>query len=91
MLGKEKVYVNGYIESSESYLSDDDDLFLNKAIQFNKTYKFLGLIFLNNVHEDYIEYRRKEINILDVLSIIGALFSSIKFVFFFIFSYYSRF
>ena len=90
MLGKEKVYVNGYIESSESYLSDDDYVYLNKVIQYNKTYRLLGFINLNNDHEDYIEYRRKEINILDVLSIIGALFSSVKFVLFFIFSYYSK-
>ena len=90
MIGKNNSYIGGYIKSSESYIADNYGYYLNKTNEYDKTYILIGLIFFNNEHEQYIEYRRKKIELLDVLSVIGALFSSVKFVFFFIFSYYSK-
>jgi len=57
----------------------------------NKIYymNFLTIIFKNN-HYEYILYERTKKEFLDVLANIGALFSTIKFIFDFIFSFYSK-
>ena len=43
-----------------------------------------------NPHKDYNLYHRKKIGFLDVISKIGALFSTIKFIFSFVFHFYSK-
>jgi len=57
----------------------------------NKNYymNFLTVTFNNN-HYEYILYERTKIEFLDILASIGALFSTIKFFFDLVFSYYSN-
>ena len=49
----------------------------------------IGLAFTNN-HDEYLLYKRKKVQILDVLAKIGALFSTIRTIFVVFFSFYSR-
>ena len=44
----------------------------------------------NNLNSKYIEYKRSKIEFTDVLSTIGALFSTVNFVFAAIFKFYSK-
>ena len=50
---------------------------------------FLTITFNNN-HYEYILYERTKKEFLDILASIGALFSTIKFFFDLVFSYYSK-
>jgi len=63
----------------------------NRDDKGNKIYymNFLTIAFNNN-HYEYILYERTKIEFLDILASIGALFSTIKFFFDFVFSYYSK-
>lgn len=53
---------------------------------------FLFMIYLKikNYYEEYVYFERKKLEFLDVIAKIGALFSTIKFIFSFIFSFYSK-
>ena len=66
----------------EKYIKYNDD---NEWYYMN----FLTITFNNN-HYEYILYERTKIEFLDVLASIGALFSTIKFFFDLVFSYYSK-
>ena len=59
--------------------------------KYNKIYymNFLTITFNNN-HYEYLLYERTKKEFLDILASIGALFSTIKFFFDFVFSFYSR-
>ena len=77
-------YISGYISSSSWILNDDieddkgDDL------------KLLAHVNLRMVNIGYIQYKRKKHGVLDVVSKVGALFSTIKVFFIFILKYYSN-
>ena len=67
--------------------SDDfTGFYFNEEIGFAVPVYYLEI---TNSHDNYLYYKRKKISFLDVLANIGALFSTIKFVFSFIFSFYS--
>ena len=51
-------------------------------------YPLFEIHFFNN-HDEYLLYKRKKVELLDVLANIGALFSTIKFFFALFFSFYS--
>ena len=82
--GNKYDYISGYISSSSWILNDDtkddkeDDL------------KLLAHVYLRRVNIGYIQYKRKKHGVLDVISKIGALFSTIKVFFMFILKYYSN-
>ena len=66
----------------EKYIKYNDD---NEWYYMN----FLTITFNNN-HYEYILYERTKKEFLDILASIGALFSTIKFFFDLVFSYYSK-
>ena len=47
-------------------------------------------IYFLNEHKEYLFYKRKKVELLDVLANIGALFSTIRYIFSFFFSFYSK-
>jgi len=47
-------------------------------------------IKFENKHKEYLLYKRKKLELLDVLANIGALFSTIKYFFSLVFSFYSK-
>ena len=85
ILGLKSEYFTGDYKSEESRI--ENKMSIEK---YNGSYyKLLIYIEIRNEHQEYDEYRRKEITILDVLSTISALFSPIKLVFLFIYGFYS--
>ena len=77
-------YISGYISSSNWILNDDakDD-----EGQYSKLLARVNLIMKNF---GYTEYKRKKHGVLDVISKIGALFSTIKVFFLYALKYYSN-
>ena len=79
----ENEYRAGFIESKEYEYSP---IFYNND---NKSQPVIAII--NNYRTNkFIEYRRKEIGIMDILAKIGALFSTFNFVFVTIFKFYEN-
>jgi len=78
---KKKEYISGHISERYSYYSD--------PIQKQSSKNLLNILFLNN-HFSYIEYKRKDNSIFDLIAKITALFQTIRFVFLFVFKYYSK-
>ena len=82
-LNMENEYAVGYIDSREyEYLplEYNDD---------NKTQPIIAIVN-NYVSNKYIEYRRKEIGIMDIIAKIGALFSTFNFIFVSILKFYEN-
>ena len=77
-------YISGYISSSSWILNDDakDDE--------DSDLKLLTRVYLRMVNIGYTEYKRKKYGILDVISKIGALFSTIRVFFLYVLKYYSK-
>ena len=73
------------MESSEINTKDSIIQYYNGSY-----YKILFHIVIKNEHNSYIEYKRKRIGILDILSTISALFTPVKLGFIFIFRFYSK-
>ena len=83
---KKDEYISGYISSSSSTLHEK-----NWANSERDTdLKLIAVVYLENSDMGYVQYKRKRIGILDVLSKIGALFSTIRVFFLFFFKYYSN-
>ena len=92
MFGKTNELTAGYIESSQYFnllVPDDIDTIQDKDSN-NHYFKVLGLVQMRIPYKKYVEYNREKITVLDVISTIGALFSTIYFPFTFIFSLYSK-
>ena len=92
MFGKTSELTAGYIESSQSFnllVSKDIYGFQDEDSNYHY-YKILGLVQMRIPYKKYVEYNRKKITELDVISTIGALFSTLYFPFTFIFSFYSK-
>ena len=87
-------YTFGHLKNdnpeTEIQLHDIED-FANEW-NFEGEGHFLPLISLkfSNNHNEYLLYKRKKIELLDVLANIGALFSTIRTLFAVFFSFYSR-
>ena len=92
LMQNEKEYTFGYIKNTKTRL---DPQYTKKGyINYNPDLHMyimpLISVFPHNEHDEYIVYKRVKIEFLDVLADIGALFSTIKFCFSFIFSFYSQ-
>ena len=85
IFGLKSEYFTGDYKSEESRIENKMSI---KEVN-GSYYKLLIYIEIRNEHQEYDEYRRKEITILDVLSTISALFAPIKLVFLFIYGFYS--
>lgn len=89
---RKRQYIYGEIKNSKTVLdagaSKKDTIFLDPTT--DKYYMNLVNVYLLNEHKEYIEYKRIKLQLLDVIANIGALFSTLKFVFSSIFSFYSR-
>ena len=80
-------YINGYINfASSAYFN------LNNYVINNKTYILIGEISIFNMYNnEYIEYKRRNINSFwDLLAKVGSLFMIILSFFKFCFKYYSK-
>ena len=74
-------YISGYISSSYSTLIPEDK---------DTSLRYLAYVKLDYDYTGYSQYKRKKTGFLDVLSNIGALFSTIRIFFLFFFRYYSN-
>ena len=82
-------YISGYLNNFDSH-HDITEFPYKKDFCPNSSTQaclLLGKIIIKQT--EYLEYRRKKINFTDVLSTIGALFSTFNFIFSFINRYYS--
>ena len=77
-------YIGGYISSSSWILNDDEK---NNEDNYVKLLARVNLIMFNT---GYTEYKRKRKSVLDVISKIGALFSTIRVFFLYSLKYYSK-
>ena len=75
-------YTSGYIHSYKSISND-------KPIDIIVT-KIVGLVVMQNNHEQYSEYQRKKNDIIDLIANIGSLFSSFFSIFVTVFNLYSK-
>lgn len=82
--GNKNEYIAGYIENT-----GPTPLPKMYRFSYSAMYKVIGRIKLYNLHTEYEEYKRSEIKILSVLAEIGALFTSIRGIIVFFFSFYS--
>ena len=78
---EKEVYISGYISSSYSTLIPEDK---------DTSLRYLAYVKLDYDYTGYSQYKRKKTGFLDVLSNIGALFSTIRIFFLFFFRYYSN-
>ena len=90
LTNKKTEYIGGHIKNDR--LSEKSIMYGFKNIVHYKElgylYPLVGLQFSNN-HDEYLLYKRKKIEPLDVLANIGALFSTIKNLFSLFSSFYS--
>ena len=91
LTNKKTEYIGGHIKNDR--LSHQFMMYRFRYIAFTEEFGYLyslvGLKFSNN-HDEYILYKRKKVELLDVLATIGALFSTIKNLFSLFFSFYSK-
>ena len=91
LTNKKTEYIGGHIKNDR--LSEKSIMYGFKNIEYfgglGYLYPLVGLQFSNN-HDEYLLYKRKKIEPLDVLANIGALFSTIKNLFSLFFSFYSK-
>lgn len=76
--GKKNEYTEGYIGERE--MNPIPPTFINRRVGYFSydRYKVIGLIKIYNLHEDYEEYKRKDVKFLSTLANICALFVSIR-------------
>ena len=93
LTGNRKEYIFGF-EKNDKKPTKEFMKFDNYS-DYSRSYYELGVylplfhITYENNHEEYLFYKRKKVEILDVLANIGALFSTVKFFFSLFFSFYS--
>ena len=82
-------FISGFIQNAESY-KIDKGLVVNTEFTELKVSRLLSMIVLQNEHNQYTEYKRIKVSVLDVVANIGALFTTVYAGFIFIFKYYSK-
>ena len=90
LTNKKTEYIGGHIKNdrlSQELMYGFKNIVHDKELEY--FYPLVGLQFSNN-HDEYLLYKRKKIELLDVLANIGALFSTIKNLFSLFFSFYSK-
>ena len=86
LLGKKNEYTSGYISSIESI--DITHPIISRKI-LDKNFKIIAEFLMSN-ENNYNEYKRRKISLLDAISSIGSLFMTLYSSFIFIFKYYSK-
>ena len=95
LTNKKTEYIGGHIKNdrlSEEFIRngfENNIEYVKYVTELGYLYPLVGLQFSNN-HDEYLLYKRKKIELLDVLANIGALFSTIKNLFSIFFSFYSK-
>ena len=94
LTNNKREYYSGHVKNNR-YSSEEFQKYDNytKYIQYDDNigyYLDFFNIHFNNKHEEYLLYKRTKTEFLDVIANIGALFSTIKFFFSLIFSFYSK-
>ena len=88
---KNREYIYGEIKNSKSVLDPGGSKkdFIYQDDTTKHYYMPLVDVYLLNEHKEYIEYKRIKLQFLDVVANIGALFSTLRFIFSSILSFYS--
>jgi len=89
LTNKKTEYIGGHIKNdilSQEFIRIEN---IEHYEELGYLYPLVGLQFSNN-HDEYLLYKRKKVEFLDVLANIGALFSTIKNLFSIFFSFYSK-
>ena len=92
LTNKKTEYIGGHIKNdilSEEFIRNGFENNIEYVPELGNLYRLSMLQFKNN-HNEYLLYKRKKIEPLDVLANIGALFSTIKNLFSLFFSFYSK-
>lgn len=76
--GKKNEYTEGYFDYSDMSPIPPTYRFRRIGYYSHDKYKVIGAIKIGNYHDEYEEYKRKDIKILSILANICALFTSIK-------------
>ena len=84
-----KEYIFGHIKNKTPQINYKGDNYVEHINNQDYYFPLFQIQFTNN-HNEYLLYKRKKVEFLDVLANIGALFSTIKFVFSFVFNFYSK-
>ena len=95
LTNNKREYYSGHVKNEER--SDEDfvpyDNYLYYFVEYDEKIgyyiDFLRLKFMNS-HGEYLLYKRTKREFMDVIANIGALFSTVKFIFSMIFSFYSK-
>ena len=90
LMGNKKEYIGGYVKNDKRPTRDIKDY--EGSVYYYDLGYYLPLfqIEFENNYKEYLFYKRKKIEFLDVLANIGALFSTVKFCFSLFFSFYSN-
>ena len=84
-------YIFGHIENSLVQFSKYENY--TKVVHYDFRVGYILPVFeiyFSNDHKEYLFYKRKKVELLDLLANIGALFSTIRYIFSFLFSFYSK-
>jgi len=84
-----KEYIFGHIKNKTPQINYKENIYVEHINNQDYYFPLFSIQFINN-HNEYILYKRKKVAFLDVLANIGALFSTLKFVFSFVFNFYSK-
>ena len=86
-------YIFGHLKNdkpgTEIYLYGTEDFANNWNIKEKHFLPLIDIKFSNN-HDEYLLYKRKKIEFLDVLANIGAILSTVRTIFVVFFSFYSK-
>ena len=84
-------YIFGHLKNDIIEFSKYDNYtkYVNYDFRVGYILPVFEIYFLNE-HKEYLFYKRKKVELLDVLANIGALFSTIRYIFSFFFSFYSK-
>ena len=85
-------YIYGHIKNDKPDIETIYDIRKINDLECGEHDYYLPLygIIFKNPHDEYLLYKRKKIEILDVLASIGALFSTLRTCVIIIFSFYSK-
>ena len=84
-----KEYNFGHIKNKKPEKEYNDINYVKNFKEKGYYFPLFEIHFINK-HDEYILYKRKKVELLNVLANIGALFSTIKFFFSMSFSFYSK-
>ena len=86
LTGNKKEYFGGYVKNDKKPTKDIEDYEIHNYYEQGYYLSLFHIKFENN-HKEYLFYKRKKIEFLDVIANIGALFSTVKYFFSIFFSF----